>query len=56
MSEGITESICTLLGHPRECIHGSNIPIGPCCERAERDEEQRTVPLTQIPLGGWRPT
>jgi len=27
----ITESICTLLGHPRQCPHGFPIPKGDCC-------------------------
>ena len=30
LAEEITESICTLLGHPRTCPHGSPIPLGPC--------------------------
>lgn len=35
ISKDVEESICTLLGHPRECPHGSEIPIGDCCKRAE---------------------
>ena len=27
----VTDSICTLLGHPRECPHGKPIPPGACC-------------------------
>lgn len=31
LSEDVTERICTLLGHPVECPHGSPIPRGECC-------------------------
>lgn len=35
LAPGLTEAICTLLGHPRECPHGSVIPEGECCKRAD---------------------
>jgi DtxR family transcriptional regulator, Mn-dependent transcriptional regulator len=31
LAEGITNSICTLLGHPRYCPHNRPIPEGACC-------------------------
>jgi putative ABC transport system ATP-binding protein len=31
LSPEATDSICTFLGHPRTCPHGSPIPAGPCC-------------------------
>lgn len=31
MSGDIEESIYTLLGHPKECPHGRQIPPGRCC-------------------------
>jgi len=31
LRRGIDDEICTLLGHPRACPHGSPIPPGPCC-------------------------
>jgi len=31
LSPEVTERICTFLGHPRRCPHGSPIPPGPCC-------------------------
>jgi hypothetical protein len=31
LSPDVTDRICTLLGHPLECPHGSPIPQGPCC-------------------------
>jgi Mn-dependent DtxR family transcriptional regulator len=33
LSPEVTEKICTFLGHPRQCPHGSPIPPGPCCEQ-----------------------
>ena len=29
---GVTNSICSYLGHPRLCPHGKPIPTGDCCE------------------------
>jgi DtxR family Mn-dependent transcriptional regulator len=31
LSPDVTDRICTLLGHPLECPHGSPIPQGQCC-------------------------
>src|SRR5947209_2137551 len=31
LSPEATDSICSFLGHPRTCPHGSPIPAGPCC-------------------------
>ena len=31
LRRGIDDEICTLLGHPRVCPHGSPIPPGECC-------------------------
>ena len=31
LSPEVTDRICTFLGHPRTCPHGSAIPAGPCC-------------------------
>jgi DtxR family Mn-dependent transcriptional regulator len=33
LSPEVTESICTLLGHPTTCPHGMHIPPGGCCKR-----------------------
>jgi putative ABC transport system ATP-binding protein len=35
LSPEVTDSICTFLGHPRTCPHGSPIPAGPCCLAAK---------------------
>jgi putative ABC transport system ATP-binding protein len=32
LSPGATDKICSFLGHPRTCPHGSPIPPGPCCQ------------------------
>jgi Iron dependent repressor, metal binding and dimerisation domain len=37
LSPDATDRICTFLGHPETCPHGSPIPRGACCERASRD-------------------
>jgi putative ABC transport system ATP-binding protein len=35
LSPDATDRICTFLGHPRTCPHGSPIPAGPCCIAAK---------------------
>ncbi|HJX85361.1 MAG TPA: iron dependent repressor, metal binding and dimerization domain protein [Candidatus Angelobacter sp.] len=35
LSPEATDSICTFLGHPRTCPHGSPIPAGDCCLAAK---------------------
>jgi DtxR family Mn-dependent transcriptional regulator len=50
-SEEITDSICTLLGHPRTCSHGSPIPRGSCCETADKDQNEEVVSLMEVPVG-----
>jgi Mn-dependent DtxR family transcriptional regulator len=34
LSAEVTDRICTFLGHPRTCPHGSPIPEGECCVEA----------------------
>ncbi|MGA2713936.1 MAG: iron dependent repressor, metal binding and dimerization domain protein [Bryobacteraceae bacterium] len=31
LSPDVTDRLCSLLGHPLECPHGSPIPQGECC-------------------------
>src|SRR5471032_1947990 len=38
LSPEATDRICTFLGHPRTCPHGSLIPAGPCCLAAKANE------------------
>ena len=44
----ISDSICTLLGHPRVCPHGMAIPEGNCCREAKKSIEIGVCPVTQI--------
>jgi DtxR family transcriptional regulator, Mn-dependent transcriptional regulator len=47
----LVDSICTLLGHPRECPHGMPIPEGKCCIEHARIVESSVVPLDQLEVG-----
>jgi len=38
LSPEATERICSFLGHPRTCPHGSPIPEGTCCSKAKKKE------------------
>ena len=43
LSPEVTDRMCSLLGHPEECPHGSRIPRGPCCDAGlvlDSDEAQ----------------
>jgi DtxR family Mn-dependent transcriptional regulator len=51
LAPGLTEAICTLLGHPRECPHGSPIPAGECCQRAENSVETFVKSLDAMAVG-----
>ena len=46
--EGVDESICTLLGHPRFCPHGKGIPQGECCNRMEESVDRLIAPLCDL--------
>jgi len=51
LADDVTESICTLLGHPRECPHGSQIPEGRCCSEARQVVQSLVVPVTRLSPG-----
>ncbi len=51
LSPEVTDHICILLGHPRQCPHGHEIPPGPCCKRAERKVESAVLPLSEMRSG-----
>jgi ABC-type glutathione transport system ATPase component len=36
LSPEVTDKMCTLLGHPKACPHGSPIPPGDCCRESGR--------------------
>ena len=47
----LVDSICILLGHPRECPHGMPIPEGECCKQSARTAESSVTPLTELKVG-----
>ncbi len=51
LSPEVTDHICILLGHPRKCPHGKDIPMGKCCERAQSRVESAVVPLSELAPG-----
>lgn len=51
VNPGIVDSICTLLGHPKECPHGLPIPEGPCCKISLRTTKSSVYPLTEMKVG-----
>ena len=52
LSPEVTDRICTLLGHPRKCPHGKDIPLGTCCRKAEDKVESAVIPLSELSAGG----
>lgn len=51
LSEEVTDAICTLLGHPKECPHGQPIPEGKCCQKAKEVVESVVTTLDKIEVG-----
>ena len=51
LAEEITNSICTLLGHPRYCPHNKPIPEGDCCRQAREDLKPIVVSCDQLRVG-----
>ncbi len=51
LAEGITNSICTLLGHPRFCPHNKPIPEGECCRQARDELKPIVVSCNQLRVG-----
>lgn len=51
LSPVVTESICTLLGHPPVCPHGLTIPRGECCRTPRDSIAPLVVPLTNLDVG-----
>jgi len=47
----LVDSICILLGHPRECPHGMPIPEGECCKCSTKIVQNSVVPLTELDVG-----
>ena len=51
LSPGVTESVCTFLGHPPTCIHGKPIPRGECCAKFRKEMKPLVTPLEELGLG-----
>lgn len=51
LAEEVTDSICTLLGHPRECPHGKPIPPGACCASGTRNASPIVEALSRLSAG-----
>ncbi|MFQ5863333.1 MAG: metal-dependent transcriptional regulator [Candidatus Brocadiales bacterium] len=51
LSEEVTTSICTLLGHPVRCPHGKVIPPGECCQRERKTLRPLVLPLSELSPG-----
>jgi DtxR family Mn-dependent transcriptional regulator len=51
LAEGITNSICTLLGHPHYCPHNKPIPEGECCRQAQEQLRSIVVSCDQLQIG-----
>ncbi len=49
LHEGLEDSVCTLLGHPRACPHGKPIPAGRCCmEKKDKKLLRFLAPLSEL--------
>ncbi len=51
LSPGVTESVCTFLGHPPTCIHGKPIPRGECCAKFKKEMKPLVTSLEELGLG-----
>lgn len=51
LGDGLTDSICAFLGHPKVCPHGKPIPAGPCCRSLTRTVEPLVQPLNRLGVG-----
>jgi DtxR family Mn-dependent transcriptional regulator len=46
--DGLDDSVCTLLGHPRFCPHGKPIPQGQCCRQMRESVSRLIAPLREF--------
>jgi DtxR family transcriptional regulator, Mn-dependent transcriptional regulator len=51
LKKGLEDKICTLLGHPTSCPHGSPIPPGKCCGKKDRELKSIILPLSEMKKG-----
>jgi DtxR family Mn-dependent transcriptional regulator len=52
LSEDVTDSICTFLGHPPTCPHAKAIPRGDCCASFRQEVDPLVRPLRDLVPGG----
>jgi len=53
LSEELTDSVCTFLGHPPFCPHGKVIPRGECCKKYRVDVPPVVTRLNDFEVGQW---
>ncbi|MHC4469416.1 MAG: metal-dependent transcriptional regulator [Planctomycetota bacterium] len=51
LSPEVTDSICTLLGHPTVCPHGASIPPGSCCSKLATEVGPLVRRLADVTVG-----
>lgn len=51
VSPALVDSICTMLGHPKESPQGLPIPPGECCDNAATTVESSVIHLTGLEIG-----
>ncbi|MBI5643953.1 MAG: metal-dependent transcriptional regulator [Deltaproteobacteria bacterium] len=51
LSHEVTDSICTLLGHPPTCPHGLPIPKGNCCRKTGGELKPIVQQLSALDVG-----
>ncbi len=51
LSEELTDSVCTFLGHPPTCPHGKPIPRGECCKKYTVEVRPLVVRLSDFEVG-----
>src|SRR4030042_3203552 len=51
LSEELTHSACTFLGHPPTCPHGKPIPRGVCCKKYKVEVEPLVTRLSEFEVG-----
>ena len=51
LTQQVTESVCTFLGHPPACPHGRPIPRGECCDKIRTEIQPLVTRLSDAGLG-----
>jgi len=51
LNPSVVDSICTILGHPRTCPHGHEIPRGSCCKKKASAAVPAVYSLDQLRSG-----